>query len=181
MGSAARAPKGRLRWLLRLYPRAWRARYGDEFAALLDTQPRSPQLVIDILAGAIDARLDPQLAAAPSCPQPEGDKAMNSTMRFRCMGHGPNVTQRDKWWSAAVVLGGTAILSLAWVALHVRFRDNSYVDSFTAMPFFAAMMLSMPFTYLKGRSVASQVIFIGSFLAILTALLLLIGFVTARM
>ncbi len=26
-------------WLLRLYPTAWRSRYGEEFAALLDDYP----------------------------------------------------------------------------------------------------------------------------------------------
>jgi hypothetical protein len=41
--------------LLRLYPRAWRERYGDEFAALLDVTPLSPLTLFDILVGALDA------------------------------------------------------------------------------------------------------------------------------
>jgi hypothetical protein len=45
------------RWLLRLYPLAWRARYADEFAALLDLAPLSLWTVLDILLGALDARL----------------------------------------------------------------------------------------------------------------------------
>jgi hypothetical protein len=45
------------RWLLRLYPPAWRARYGDEFAALLELAPLSLWTVLDILLGALDARL----------------------------------------------------------------------------------------------------------------------------
>src|SRR5689334_21445544 len=43
--------------LLRLYPAAWRDRYADEFAALLDDCPSSPALVLDVLLGALDARL----------------------------------------------------------------------------------------------------------------------------
>lgn len=43
--------------LLRLYPAAWRDRYGDEFAALLDDCPSSLALVFDVLLGALDARL----------------------------------------------------------------------------------------------------------------------------
>src|SRR5690348_1403763 len=43
--------------LLRLYPAAWRDRYGDEFAALLDDCPSSLALVLDVLLGALDARL----------------------------------------------------------------------------------------------------------------------------
>jgi hypothetical protein len=40
-----------------LYPRWWRARYGDEFAALLEESLRSPIDVIDIFLGALDAHL----------------------------------------------------------------------------------------------------------------------------
>lgn len=50
----------RLSRLVRLYPRGWRERYGDEFAALLDdTTGRIPRLLLtwDIIRGAIDAHL----------------------------------------------------------------------------------------------------------------------------
>ena len=51
-----------MRALLALYPSAWRRRYGFEFAALLDAQSPSPALILDIVLGAIDAHLDPQVA-----------------------------------------------------------------------------------------------------------------------
>jgi hypothetical protein len=43
--------------LLRLYPARWRARYGDEFAALLAERPLGPFDVADVLLGALDAHL----------------------------------------------------------------------------------------------------------------------------
>jgi hypothetical protein len=43
--------------LVRLYPAKWRARYGDEFEAILDERPLGPFDVADILLGAIDAQL----------------------------------------------------------------------------------------------------------------------------
>jgi hypothetical protein len=43
--------------LLRLYPARWRARYGDEFATLLEERPLGPFDVADILLGALDAHL----------------------------------------------------------------------------------------------------------------------------
>lgn len=46
-------------WLLRLYPLEWRARYGEEFAALLEDYPLSPLSLWDVLLGALDARLAP--------------------------------------------------------------------------------------------------------------------------
>ncbi len=45
-------------WLVRLYPRWWRARYGEEFKALLDECLHSPLDVLDILLGAFDAHLE---------------------------------------------------------------------------------------------------------------------------
>jgi hypothetical protein len=43
--------------LLRIYPARWRARYGDEFAALLEGRPIGPFDVADILLGALDAHM----------------------------------------------------------------------------------------------------------------------------
>jgi hypothetical protein len=43
--------------LLRLYPSRWRDRYGDEFAAILESRPLGPFDVADILLGALDAHL----------------------------------------------------------------------------------------------------------------------------
>ena len=43
--------------LLRLYPARWRARYGDEFAAVLEERPLGPFDVADVLLGALDAHL----------------------------------------------------------------------------------------------------------------------------
>lgn len=45
------------RTLLRLYPRRWRDRYGDEFLALLEQQPVTPAVILDVLFGALDAHL----------------------------------------------------------------------------------------------------------------------------
>jgi hypothetical protein len=43
--------------LIRLYPARWRARFGDEFEALLEERPLGPFDVADVLLGALDAHL----------------------------------------------------------------------------------------------------------------------------
>jgi len=43
--------------LLRLYPRWWRERYGDEFEVLLEDLPSDRSYLVDIVKGAVDARL----------------------------------------------------------------------------------------------------------------------------
>lgn len=50
-----------VRRLVRLYPRAWRERYGEEFAALLFEQRMSVLDVLDVALGAADAWLRPQV------------------------------------------------------------------------------------------------------------------------
>ena len=44
-------------FLIRCYPARWRARYGDEFEAILEERPLGPFDVADILLGAFDAQL----------------------------------------------------------------------------------------------------------------------------
>jgi hypothetical protein len=46
---------------VRLYPAAWRERYGDELEALLADHPPALRDRIDLIRGAIDARLHPDL------------------------------------------------------------------------------------------------------------------------
>jgi len=45
------------RWLLRLYPKPWRARYEAEVAAVLDQHGCTVRTLVDLAAGALDARL----------------------------------------------------------------------------------------------------------------------------
>jgi len=47
--------------LIRLYPTAWRERYEPEFVALLEERPPRARDVVDIIRGALDARIHPEL------------------------------------------------------------------------------------------------------------------------
>jgi hypothetical protein len=55
-------------WLLRLYPSAWRVRYQDEFCALLAQRPPGARDLVDILFGALDARLRSDLVTGRGIP-----------------------------------------------------------------------------------------------------------------
>lgn len=45
-----------MKWLIRLYPKKWRKRYGDEFLYILENRKLSFKESIDILINAMDAR-----------------------------------------------------------------------------------------------------------------------------
>ena len=49
-----------MRWLVRLYPAGWRRRYGAEMETVLASQEPSLWQVVDVLRGALDARLHPE-------------------------------------------------------------------------------------------------------------------------
>lgn len=45
-----------MKWLINLYPKKWRKRYGDEFLYILENRKLSLKEVIDIVINAMDAR-----------------------------------------------------------------------------------------------------------------------------
>jgi len=50
-----------VKWLLRMYPRRWRDRYGDELLCLLEQRDLSASVILDMVRGAVDAWLHPDL------------------------------------------------------------------------------------------------------------------------
>lgn len=160
-------PRAAVRAMLRLYPRQWRERYGGEMAAMLEDVPLTPPSILDLLAGAIDARVSPQLTwSRHAGGPPEKETLMFSNMMKRCA-LGPDVTPQDRWLGSTVMLGLTVIFAVAYVAAASYFRGNDLVDALGIMAFPAALFLSMPFTYLKGHSRISQFVIVGGCLALL--------------
>jgi hypothetical protein len=83
------------RFLVRLYPVDWRARYGDEFEALLAERPLGPFDVVDVALSAFDAHLR---RGGPTAP---GEHTRGVRMTLRNGG------------IAAIVGGGLFLISLA--------------------------------------------------------------------
>jgi hypothetical protein len=111
------------RFLLRLYPAAWRARYGDEFDALLAERPLAPFDVADVLLGAVDAHVHRRAATAPASTHRKG-----LTMTPRLGGQaavvggflmliGLPLTKDATFPGAFVILAGTGALVVALVGL----------------------------------------------------------------
>jgi hypothetical protein len=104
--------------LLKLYPRPWRERYGEEFEALLADRPPTVRHRLDIVRGAIDARLHPELV--------NPDHVI------------------DRWWLAPFAGFGLLVVALLIVLVSPeRFDDyGSYRDaSAAALPWLGAVGL----------------------------------------
>lgn len=67
-------------WLLRLYPRRWRERYEAEVSGLLEEHEVRLATLIDLLAGSLDARLDPAYVAERSAFTMRSPRFTNVTL-----------------------------------------------------------------------------------------------------
>jgi hypothetical protein len=134
--------------LLRLYPREWRRRYGAEMRELLADQRPSPRTIADLVAGAIDARINPQLrAGSEPAPQQGVASMIKSTI---CNPAG--VSAQDQWKSAGWMLGGSLGLILAGFLLKLKIGPNSLSEGLVYAAFPASLMLSSECTYFKRYS-----------------------------
>jgi hypothetical protein len=170
-------------WLLKLYPPAWRRRYGREFSELIATQSASFGMVVDLVAGAIDAWIHPQSSTVvPATSDAIGETTMLAKMlRIRCAGYGPTVTSSDLWKSLGVTLGGTAALALVWTWANRRFAGNPYVYASGMMAYVVPILAGLHYTSLKGRPARVQSIFIVGLGVVLMGLSLIATWVGARL
>jgi hypothetical protein len=108
----------RLAVLLRLYPRSWRERYGEELAALIDDQgPSAVDTRVDLIRGALAAHFHP-LAANPSATR-------SLTMNTRSA-----IARLAVVWGPLVALAiGTAMVLIDFWFGHGRYWS---VDTFCA-------------------------------------------------
>jgi hypothetical protein len=113
-----------VRLLLRLYPAAWRARYEDEFLAVLEERPLSPFDFFDITLGALDARLRPRSLAIDLAPR------RTPAMSSRISGY-------------AAIAGGTIALLMGVMSFAVGPTDSSlafYVFPIAALALLVAVI-----------------------------------------
>ena len=95
------------RALLRLYPRTWRARYGDEFLALVDDQGLSWRGIVDVVAAACVERVRSIVSAMRDWDDP-ASLPSNST---------PSVREWIADRAAPFALVGAAVLALGAIGV----------------------------------------------------------------
>jgi hypothetical protein len=103
-------------WMLRLYPARWRERYGEEFGAVLASQRPSVGLVLDVLAGAIDAHLHPQIQLSDS-NHIKGDDKMTLEMLQRCAAGGPRLSPRDQRVASLSMILAALAMAVLYISL----------------------------------------------------------------
>lgn len=154
--------------LLRLYPRAWRERYGEEFLAIVGEGRLGPQQQVDILFGAIDAWLssDVRQATRVSSAATSG----GGTMSVRTMVcEKTRYTTRDGLIGAAVMIVGTALLVFIGFAIG-RLGAGLVGEVLMNSAFPVSLMLSMPFWLTKDQPRKVQAVVIAGSVLLLVAI-----------
>ena len=161
--------------LLRLYPRAWQQRYGDEFLATVGDGALRFQQIIDIVSGAIDAWFSSDVRRSTTSPSQQGEATMTA-LKAACARTQVRMTTRDGIIGAAIMIGVTFALSALGIAVK-RAGSPDLGELLTSLSFSAALVISMPFTFMKGQPWRAQVVICGGTLLLLTLITYLATFI----
>jgi hypothetical protein len=152
--------------LLRLYPRGWRDRYGDEFLATIGDEALRFQQILNIVSGAIDAWLSADVRRSVAGSTQQGVTAMHPSLKALCGTRTYQMTTRDGLIGATVMLLGTAML-VALGILATRSGHLALGEGLKSLSFSVALTLSMPVTFLKGQPWKAQLVICGATLLLL--------------
>jgi hypothetical protein len=147
-------------WLLHLYPARWRQRYGEEFRSVLANQRASVGLFFDVLAGAVDAHLHPQIQPSHSA-HIQGDNSMTVAMLRRCALGGPKLSPRDRRIARRVMIGSALVIAALEIGLSRIYRGAMPIQ---ALIYWSAPALSLIYeqtAYLRKRSARTQAFILG--------------------
>jgi MFS family permease len=122
------------RLLVRCYPARWRARYGEEFGAILEERPLGPFDVADVLLAALDAHLHLRGLGAASehrrgfamSLRIGGYAAIGGGLLWALSMIGAGAAQSDDSTVWAVLLAGGSVLLLAALVGLSSFQARRY-------------------------------------------------------
>jgi hypothetical protein len=150
-------------WFLRLYPRAWRERYGEEFAALVAERRMSVRDVVDVISGAIDARFAQGVS-------------MSAILKSRCLHSPARLTVAEGLMGAGLLVAGSFVLSTAGIAAN-RSGFHDAGEFLKGLAFPVSLVIWSHYTYMRNQSRVAKLIITGGTLAILT----LAGLIAAKL
>jgi hypothetical protein len=137
-----------MKWLLQLYPARWRERYGEAFGAVLASQRPSVGMVLDVLGGAIDAHLYPQIQNSNSKPIIEED-TMTLLMLQRCSAGGPKLSPRDQRIASLFMILSALVMAVLYIALTKIYHSAPAVQAVGYASFPALCLVYGEAAYLR--------------------------------
>lgn len=148
-------------WLLRLYPEAWRARYGEEFATVLAGQRASFGLVLDVIGGAVDAHLHPQVLPTHS-NQAQGEDTMTLALLQRCALGGPKLSPSERRFASTLAILSALAMASLYLVLTKLYRQAPAVQAVIYASVFFTSCIHVQMAYLRNRSRGTQALILGA-------------------
>ena len=149
--------------LVLLYPRRWRDRYGLELEELLGAEPLSLRAFTDLVAGAIDARWNPQQVTRPRTEHE--DKKMRLGM-MRCTS--VPMTRQEQSKAGMWMIGFSLATATVAILLQYTLGKTSVTEALLYGGFPASLMLANDKMYFRRYSpVARRVLAVGGAVAML--------------
>ena len=169
-----------MRWLLRLYPAAWRERYGEEFGAVLASQRASVGLVVDVIGGTIDAHLYPQIRQSEARQTQRGD-TMTLAMFQRCAVGGPKLTPSERRIASRLAIGTSFVMAMLYLLLTKIYREAPAVQAVIWSAILAPNIINTQMAYLRKRSWLTHAIIVGGGILGLYAFMLAVSVLATRL
>ena len=88
----------------------------------------------------------------------------------RCASGGTKLTAEEAWRASAVMIGASLVFAALYIWSKMTLSNDELVDAFGIMGFPAAMLVAMPFSYLKDASRSAQILIVGGLLLFLAAI-----------
>jgi hypothetical protein len=154
-----------MNWLLRLYPAKWRERYGNEFALVLAGQRVSIGLLLDVIGGAVDAHLHPQVLSTNSNRNSnlnQGEDTMTLAMFARCAAGGPKLSPEERRFASTFAIVSALALATLYIVLTRIFRQAPAVQAVIYASVFFTSSIHVQMAYLRNRSRTAQALILGA-------------------
>ena len=172
-----------MNWLLRLYPARWRERYGEEFAEVLARQRASPGLVLDVLDGAVDAHLHPQIQHSHSKPTEDrtGDDTMTLEMLRRCAAGGPRLSAGDRRIASLFMILSALVMAVLYIGLTKIYPAAPAVQALFYASFPSLALIYGQTAYLRKRPWLTQAFILGGGLSAMYLFMLAVCLIGAKL
>jgi len=160
------------RQLLWLYPRGWRERYAEEFVAFLGDRQLGVGEWIDIVSGAVDARLSPEVRRATARAGSQGGEETMSVLqalkRRECGESTASIG--ESLVGAAVIIFGTMACVAAgnWLT---GLGQAGWGELLQTSGWLFLFVLVANTVFLKGQSWRVRALFVGGQFVVLLLLL----------
>jgi hypothetical protein len=151
-------------WVVALYPRRWRERYGEELRELIAAEGLSIALVLDVLAGAIDAWIHREYPLVLAANEKEGP-SMSSLFAASDSGRSA--------WDVLAPLGVLLAYVVVWLTSRAVWGDTPATEAFTYAGLGAACMAAYAIQSLRRHSHAAKAALIAISLVVFYGISLL--------